>query len=208
MKADGIIFDLDGTLWDSTENVAKSWNQELLAMGYSELGAADFKACMGLPMDELFERLFPGADRGELRRLQERLYAAENAYMETHGGVLYEGLEDTLNALKGKYKLAVVSNCQAGYIEAFMKAHGLEAYFDDFESLGGTGLLKAGNIRLVADRNHLQYPVYVGDIQGDCDSAHEAGAAMIYAAYGFGKVVGAEAVIHTITELPGILEPA
>lgn len=60
----------------------------------------------------------------------------------------------------------------------------------------------------MAERNHLKYPVYVGDIQGDCDAAHEAGAAMIHAAYGFGKVVGAEGVIRSIAELPGLLEPA
>ncbi|HCT89934.1 MAG TPA: HAD family hydrolase [Lachnospiraceae bacterium] len=208
MKADGVIFDLDGTLWDATENVARSWNQVLPELGYESKNAEDLKRCMGLPMEELFGKLFPGAGHEELRRLSEKLYAAENAYIEKHGGVLYEGLEDTLKALEGKYLLAVVSNCQAGYIEAFLKAHNLGKYFADYESLGGTGLLKAGNIRLVADRNHLKYPVYVGDIQGDCDAAHEAGTAMIHAAYGFGEVVGAEGVIRSITELPELLEQA
>jgi phosphoglycolate phosphatase len=208
IKADGVIFDLDGTLWNATENIARSWNQVLLEEGYAAKSAEELKGCMGLPMGELFARLFPGVESGKIERLAEKLYAAENAYMEKHGGVLYTGLEETLQALKGKYLLAVVSNCQAGYIEAFFKAHGLGKYFTDFESLGGTGLLKAGNIRLVAERNHLKYPVYVGDIQGDCDSAHEAGAAMVYAAYGFGSVAGAEGVIHSITELPDVLEPA
>lgn len=208
MKADGVIFDLDGTLWDSTENVARSWNQVLRELGYGSRSAQEVKSCMGLPMEEIFRRLFPGVGKEELDRIAEKLYAAENAYIEKHGGILYEGLEDTLKALEGKYLLAVVSNCQAGYIEAFFTAHGLGRYFTDFESLGGTGLLKAGNIRLVAERNHLKYPVYVGDIQGDCDAAHEAGAAMIHAAYGFGEVVGAEGVIRSIAELPGLLEPA
>lgn len=208
MKADGVIFDLDGTLWDATENVAKSWNNVLLELGYPLKGAEELKACMGLPMDALFRQLFPDAQAGEIERLSKRLYAAENAYMEVHGGVLYEGLEDTLRKLEKKYLLAVVSNCQAGYIEAFLKAHKLGRYFTDFESLGNTGLLKAGNIRLVAERNHLRYPVYVGDIQGDCDAAHEAGVAMVYAAYGFGRIVGAEGEIHSITELPELLEPA
>ena len=208
MKADGVIFDLDGTLWDATENIVRSWNQVLVELGYAYKSAEEVKGCMGLPMGEIFRRLFPGAKEEERRRIAEKLYAAENAYIEKHGGILYEGLEDTLKALEGKYLLAVVSNCQAGYIEAFFMAHGLGKYFADFESLGGTGLLKADNIRLVAERNHLKYPVYVGDIQGDCDSAHEAGAAMIYAAYGFGEVVGAEGVIRAVTELPGLLEQA
>lgn len=208
MKADGVIFDLDGTLWDATENIARSWNGVLLELGYASKSPEELKGCMGLPMGELFEKLFPGAGGEEIKMLSEKLYAAENAYMEEHGGVLYAGVEETLKALEGKYVLAVVSNCQSGYIEAFFKAHDMGKYFTDYESLGRTGLLKAGNIRLVAERNHLKYPVYVGDIQGDCDAAHEAGAAMIHAAYGFGEVVGAEGVIRSVPELPGLLEQA
>lgn len=34
MRHKGIIFDMDGTLWDSAENVAKSWNKAIADYGY------------------------------------------------------------------------------------------------------------------------------------------------------------------------------
>ena len=33
----GLIFDMDGTLWDSSENVAASWNEKLKALGYTDI---------------------------------------------------------------------------------------------------------------------------------------------------------------------------
>ena len=54
------------------------------------------------------------------------------------------------------------------------------------------GLDKAQNISLLRERYFLESPAYVGDIQHDCDDAHSAGAAMVWAAYGFGNCADAE----------------
>ena len=112
----------------------------------------------------------------------------ENEYLSQHGGILYDGLEDVLKKLHQKFKLYIVSNCQDGYIQAFMKAHHMEAYFDDTECWGRTRVNKGINNKLLIERNGLQCPVYVGDTQKDAQSAKEAGIDFIYAAYGFGKV--------------------
>lgn len=207
MKADGILFDLDGTLWDSTSSVIKSWNVALEKMGMEKrIIPEDIQSTFGMPMTAIFETLFPDVTEKQRLIIQEALTLEENAYIEKHGGVLYEGLEETLGKLSEDFVLTIVSNCQEGYIEAFLHAHRLEKYFRDFESFGRTRLLKADNIKLVAERNHFEYPVYVGDIQADSDSAHQAGVRMIWASYGFGKVRDAEGVIHSITELPLLLE--
>lgn len=207
MKADGILFDLDGTLWDSTENVVRAWNTALEKMGMERrMSVQEIMGTFGLPMTVIFEKLFPEAGKKRRVRIRETLLSEENAYIAEHGGILYEGVENTLKKLADSFPLAIVSNCQEGYIEAFLHAHRLEKYFRDYESFGRTGLLKADNIRLVADRNHLEHPVYVGDIQGDSDSAHQAGVRMVWAAYGFGEVKDAEGVIHSFPELFDILE--
>ena len=95
----------------------------------------------------------------------------------------------------------IVSNCQDGYIEAFFKAHDTGRYFADWESFGRTGLLKADNISLVVERNHLNHPVYVGDVQGDADASHAAGVPIIYASYGFGEITDAEEKIDRFEDL-------
>lgn len=84
-------------------------------------------------------------------------------------------------------KVFIVSNCQSGYIELFLKKTGLAPYVTDTECFGDTGMKKAENIRLVVARNGLQQPVYVGDTKGDEEAAHEAGVPFVHAAYGFGR---------------------
>ena len=73
------------------------------------------------------------------------------------GAVLYEGLEETLKILSLDYNLYIVSNCQDGYVDAFLHAHQLESYFKDYEMSGRTGLDKGHNIKLIMkDINHLR----------------------------------------------------
>ena len=91
-----------------------------------------------------------------------------------------------------------------GYIEAFLEYHRLGGYFSDTENFGRTGLQKGDNIRLVCDRNHLDRAVYLGDIQGDYDSACKAGIPFILAGYGFGQVNAEVPVIRSLTELPEV----
>ena len=202
MKTDGIIFDLDGTLWDATQTFYDSWKEYLTGQGVAfEHTMEDVKACMGLPMDEFFARLNPDMPIGRQKVLREAVLAYENQYMERFGGILYPKLKETLAVLCERFPLMIVSNCQDGYIEAFFKAHDTGRYFTDWESFGRTGLLKADNISLVAERNHLQHPVYVGDVQGDADASHAAGVPIVYASYGFGEIADAEAKIDQFEDL-------
>ena len=115
-------------------------------------------------------------------------------------------IRETLQKLKEKYNLYIVSNCQSGYIEAFLTFYGFGKYIDDIECYGNNNLIKGDNIRLVADRNHLDKAVYVGDIQGDYDSSVEAGVKFIHAAYGFGSIVQQVPVINEFSELPDVAE--
>ena len=97
-------------------------------------------------------------------------------------------MKETIQKLSKKYPLFIVSNCQAGYIEAFLENTGLQKYFADHLCPDDTGRLKADNIKIIMEQNGIEEAVYVGDTQGDADACKEAGVPMVYAAYGFGKV--------------------
>lgn len=94
----------------------------------------------------------------------------ENRYLETHPGVYYEGVMDTLKELALEYPLFIVSNCQCGYIEVMMKGAGMEPYIKDFLCFGQTQTSKDQTILKLMEKNNLTNPVYVGDTQGDADS--------------------------------------
>lgn len=200
----GIIFDMDGTLWDSAANVAKAWNIAIEKDGSVEkkLTGADIQAVMGRTMDAIADIIFPSLEKEKRMQLLRLCCETENEYLREHGGVLYPNLEQTLTALKEDYPLYIVSNCQKGYIEAFLDYYGFWKYFTDIECYGNNLKSKGDNIRLLADRNHLEQAVYVGDIQGDYDSSCQAGVGFIHASYGFGTIDADVPKIASISELP------
>ena len=207
MEKLGIIFDMDGTLWDSAEGVAACWT-EVVRREYPNkeveapvITTEKIQSVMGLTMDKLAEGVFPELNEDERMALLDKCCNAENAYLEKHGGILYPDVENTLINLKKKYHLYIVSNCQSGYIEAFLTYYGFGKYFDDIECYGNNNLKKGDNIRLVAERNSLDKAVYVGDIQGDYIASVEADVSFIHAAYGFGQMVQKVPVIHEFSEL-------
>ena len=200
---DGIIFDVDGTLWDSTAEVAVAWNEALRNHSEVELvlTAELLKREFGKPLPEIVEDLFPELSKEEQERIAGYLFKYENKRMETAPCVLYDGLKETIRELSKQYRLFIVSNCQEGYIEAFLKNTGLEECITDHLCPGDTGVYKAENIRMIMERNHLKSAVYVGDTQVDADACKAAGVPMIYAAYGFGTVKDPEAEVHSFREL-------
>lgn len=200
----GIIFDMDGTLWDSSENVAKSWDAVVQKekKGLRRITTKDIQNVMGLTMTEIAKTLFPMLPEPEAIALTDRCCVEENAYLTRHGGVLYPNLEDTLKILAKQYPLYIVSNCQKGYVEAFLEYYQFGKYFEDFECFGNNNREKAYNIDLVVRRNHLERAVYVGDIQGDYNSSKKAGVEFIHAAYGFGKIAENVSAIQTFSMLP------
>ena len=208
MEKKGIIFDMDGTLWDSASGVAKSWTR-VVNQEYDKervITTKDIQNVMGKTMDKIAEILFPELEEKARLELINHCGQDENEYLREHGGVLYPDLEETLKALKEKYHLYIVSNCQSGYIEAFLEHYGFGHYFEDIECYGNTLFQKGKNIRLVVDRNELTDAIYVGDIQGDYDATMEAGINFVHAAYGFGTIAQETAKIHCFAELPKVAE--
>ena len=202
-----IIFDMDGTVWDASKQVTDSWNIVFEKHENAEkMTYEDMQNSMGLMMDELFKRLLPKCSEDERRTIQNECEEFENEYLCTHSGTLYDGLEETLKALKNRgYKLMIVTNAQDGYVQAFLKSSGLQEYFDDYEMFGRTRLSKDENIKLILNRNNIDNAVYVGDTYWDYKSTVKAGLEFIHAAYGFGIVPEAKYKINSLFELENIV---
>ena len=198
-----IIFDLDGTLWDSGQSVAESWNIETARNGAEyHFKAEDIQGVMGLTMNEIADHLMPDLPESERYPLIRKCEKYEIEYIYENGGVLFPGVRETLAKLQEDgHKLTIVSNCQAGYVEAFLHSMKMDEYFCDYEEWGRTHLSKSENIRLVMERNGEEHAIYVGDIQRDADSAAEAGIACIAAEYGFGHIQDPIARIYEFGEL-------
>lgn len=206
---EAIIFDLDGTMWNALDGIRKTWNQVVEnnpEYRKEPISSEELEECLGLPMTDIAEKLFSGTTAEQQQRLMDECCEVENAYLSEHGGILYPKLEETLAELKKNYKLFVVSNCQKGYIESFIKAHNLADYFDDIECWGNNLYSKGENNKLIMERNGVTRAVYVGDTAGDEESARVAGIPFIFAEYGFGEAKTPDYRLEEFAKLPDLMK--
>lgn len=185
---DSIIFDVDGTLWDSTDTVARAWNRILEQKTDLKptLTGDTLKGLFGRLLPDIAAVIFEKYPREHQLELIDLCCEEEHRELLAHPAPVYDTLEETLRILSGKYPLYIVSNCQAGYIEVFLQATGLGGYFQDHLCPGDTGQAKAENIGIITRRHNLKAPVYVGDTAGDQDACRKARVPFVFASYGFG----------------------
>ncbi len=202
-KREAVIFDLDGTLWDSSYQIVNVWNR--VFQRYPGLRkpatSEEVAGYMGKTPEEIAGLILPDESKETALRVMDECSVEECIYLTEYGGRLYGDVRTVMEVLKQSHRLFIVSNCQSGYVQAFLKHHQLEDLFEDYEMSGQTGLPKAENIRLIMERNHVKSAVYVGDTEGDEVAAHKAGIPFVFAAYGFGKAVNPEGTIRNLNEL-------
>ena len=180
----GVICDMDGTVWDSSANVAKAWTVKVHEAGYTDkvVTREDIQSVMGKPMDVIADTLFTYTEKGPERdTLRSSCENYENAYLREHGGTLYDGVLETWAKLK-----------ELGYHIYIV---------EDIECYGNNLLQKDENIKLLAERNGLTDACYVGDIQSDYDATTKAGLPFIHAKYGFGEINAEVPFIMSFDEL-------
>lgn len=201
----GILFDLDGTLWDSVSQVVTAFNRALARHPElnKQLTEDELRSYMGKQRMAVAAQMLPMAPPDQWYSLMEECFGEQIPYLREHHAAPYPHLGETLERLGRDYTLAIVSNCQTGYIETFLDTMGVGRYFSDHEC-SDTGLTKGENIRLVMERNGIERAFYLGDTQGDLDASDQAGVPFVYAAYGFGTIDRDAPSISDLNELPAL----
>lgn len=186
-----VIFDMDGTIWDSVDNIVLSWNQGLCEAGISDVVVTRERiiGLMGRTMDQFAKALLPQYSPDEGMEILHSLEMIENEHLREQGAILLGDVKGTFQALKESgYFIGIVSNSQSGYIEAFLEHYHLEDLVDDKLAFGDTGQGKAENLKRMIEQNGLERYWYLGDTAGDYNACCEAEVPFIWAAYGFGTV--------------------
>ena len=204
MKYDCLIFDIDGTLWDSRALVAEGYNLQLHKEGLDHLfvDAETLKPLFGKVMTEIADAIFPNIPLPERYELMDRCMETENRYLfENECRIGYPKVKETMAELAKTHRLFIVSNAQCGYPELCIEKLGLGDYIEGHMCFGDTGKPKGQTILALMARHGIQNAAYIGDTQGDYEATLDAGIPFIFAAYGFGDPASFDAKIGSIEDL-------
>ena len=213
-KRDLIIFDLDGTLVDSSEDIAWVANRTLEVMGRTTMIEAAIKERIGWGVGMLLRQIMPGES-------PERLREAKGIFLDLYAGhlvvksALYPGVAETVDRLSRAGKtLAILTNKPHALSVEIVKRLFGDAIFA--ELVGGDSLTKRKPdpepVKYIMDSlgAGVSDSVIVGDSPVDVEAGKGAGIYTIGAAYGFRGVVeleeaGADVIIERFPELVDIL---
>lgn len=191
LDSKNLIFDLDGTLWDALDCVVSGWNRVLEDMGRAnaQFEREDLSPYVGKSRPDIFRALFPMLSDEEKAAFNKEATEAMLASIQHDGAKIYHGIKETIDSLHQRdYTLAIVSNCQIGYIDLFLEQTQTTDIFIDQECYGATLKPKSENITALMARNNMKDAIYIGDTRTDQAAAAEAGLPFIFCSYGFGEL--------------------
>lgn len=207
MNKIGIIFDLDGTLWEVANRTYESVNKIVKKYNLKEVTIETIYSVFGLNKEESAKLYFPYLDIKESLKLIDEIAIENIDNLKENGGNIYPNLKNVLKKLKENYELFIVSNTgEVGYIEAFLSSSGLSKYFRDYIAASALNITKAEAIKKVINEYKLTKSVYVGDTIKDMEATKIANIPFIQAKYGFGKDLKTKYYINTIDELPFVIK--
>ena len=204
---DSLVFDLDGTLWDTCEACALGWNNvlERHRIAFRKITPSDVRSVAGKPHALCIRETFVGLPEDQLKILDEETQEEDNRLIAEMGGLLYAGVAEGVGDLAARFPLYIVSNCQAGYIEIFLKFTGFSRFFRDYECFGNTGRPKSENLQAIITRNALKSPLFIGDTAGDQAAASVNAVPFAFASYGYGTCANPQMTLRSFHELRSLL---
>lgn len=201
-----IIFDLDGTLWNTLEATQKAAFDVAKQYNIIDFDISRVEAGMGLSRKENLVNYYPNYSEEEATFFINNVNKLTREYIKNNYVNIYNGVNDTIIELSKKYKLGIITNNNDEYVKTFLNISGLENYFCDYMGATTYGITKQEAIKRMVEKHNEKFNVYVGDIKKDMEAALGANIEFIYAKYGFGKDFEYKYYINDIKNLLNLIK--
>lgn len=191
MKKKLLIFDVDGTVWDSEKDVFLSFNHTLKENAGFEIDKTEFQKLAGMHLGKMFEIVLPEGKKelaSEYEKLYKKYYIDEEHFADATD--LFDGVKDTLYKFKNDgYHMAVASSKPKRILDKMVSRFDIEV----FDYVLGT---EESNFKHKPDPDIVNYimsqvnvdksdTVIIGDSKSDILTGHNAGIDTIAVTYGY-----------------------
>ena len=189
-----IIFDADGTIWDSEKDVFLAFNHTLKNNGNKEITKEEFQNLAGLDLEEMFKRVLPKDEEtlaNEYVKKYRKYYIDEGHYADETA--LFENVKETLEKLKGqRFSMVIASGKPKRILDKMVEYF----HLNEFEFVLGTG---ESHFKPKPDPEILNYimhhlnvskeeAVMIGDTKADVMAGKNAEIDTIAVTYGYEKI--------------------
>ena len=213
-----ILFDLDGTITDSSEGITKSVQHALKKIGIEENDQAMLRRFIGPPLDESFEKFY-GFDK-------EKALKAVDYYRERYSdkgiyeNVLFDGIAGMLEGLKSDGYIIALATCKpeiyvprileyfnvGSELEGGERRHKNQVIDEVFVRLVAAGLADTGSLSETKSQS-----IMIGDRKDDILGAKASGIDSMGVRYGFAEeqeleMAGADYIVETVEDIRGKLK--
>ncbi len=182
-----VLFDLDGTLINSLEDIANALNMTRKDAGLPDLNLETVRLAVGNGADLLITRTIPenALSHADAVTLFKKHYTANSSVMTR----LYPGVKDGLETLKNSgFILGVVSNKPTAACRKVLDEYGISCFFEVIIGGDSSYPLKPEPDALLAIKEKFSADTCImcGDHYTDLEAGRRAGFTTILAKYGFG----------------------
>lgn len=193
-----VLFDLDGTLMDTSEGVLNSVRETITILGYPMPDEETLRSFIGPPIYESFGKTY-GIGQEEVHKATELF---RSTYKDKHlfEAVPYDGIFELLDSLKRRgFKIAVATNKRYDYTEKLLRHFDMYDIFDRVEGSDFANTMKKPQI-IGKCLDELQTAacesIMIGDTCNDGSAANALGLDFIAVTYGFGFKCSEDAEKH------------
>lgn len=191
-KYKAVVFDLDGTLLDTSEGIIKSVDYTIAHMGLKELTLEEKRLFIGPPIQHSFKRVYSLDD--EKTEMAANIFRKQYSNIDLFEAKVYDGIIELLVSLKeNNVKIGVATYKREDYAAKILTHFGIDVLCDSIQGSDYEGVLTKQDIidncisELQVDKETV---LMVGDTDNDKIGAERAGVDFLGVGYGFGYKAG------------------
>lgn len=204
------IFDLDGTLVDSLDELTAAANHVRTVFGLSKLSKPEIRELLGKGSRRLVENILPNPGPEEMARAQAEYLSYSRSHL-LNATRMYPGVKETLAALRRTVvHMAIISNKHSTLTHDLLARLGIDTYFNAVlgpDTFPHRKPMPEPVLKLLADFqvDHSE-AIVIGDSASDILSGKRAGVTTVACRYGYGRESELTGADHHIFALPELLK--